>query len=185
MNPHIDQYLEQHLGPIVRGWSPVGEPSGVQVCLFADQPISGAVTYSTLGLSQYVLAMPKGREVRQELLFATHARSADDDFSKLLLHVAESVVKERRALLRGEIVSLGHAVSRGSLCRNMYVSLPVIFPEGFGSYDEIRPTTVFAWMLPITDAEAEMIKSCGWSEFENILEKRDADLFELSRPSLV
>lgn len=185
MKAPIDRHLEASLGPIIQGWSPMGEPAGVHVALFEHQPLDGTVTYSTLGLSQHILDMPKGRSVRQELLLAVQTGSAREDFSKLLFHVAESVVETHRALLRGEVFPLGHPIVRGSSCCHLYASLPVVFPEGLATCDSTQPSTVFVWLLPITDREEREIRSIGWSRFEDKLEQADVDLFDLARSSVV
>lgn len=184
MKAPIDRHLEAVLGPMIQGWSPTGEPAGVHVVLFGHQPLDGTVTYATLGLSQHVLDMPKGRSVRQELLLAVQAGSAMDDFSKLLLHVAESVVGTHRALLRGDVFPLGHPIVRGSSCCHLYVSLPVVFPEGLATCDSTEPPTVFAWLVPVTDREEREIRTVGWSRFEDKLERADVDLFDLARSSV-
>lgn len=185
MSEHIDRHLERHLGPIERGWAPLDGPAGVQVCLFTNQPVTDVVSYSTLGLSRHVLAMPRGREVRQELLLAVGSRFADEDLSKLLMHVADSIVGEHRALLRGEVVPLGHPILRGSRCSNLYVSLPVVFPEGLATCEETQPATVFAWLVPISDTEATVVRERGWEHFEDALEREDLDLFDLDRDLLI
>lgn len=185
MGDKVDVHLERYLGHMDRGWQPVGEPVGVQVCLFAEQPIPGVVSYSTLGLSRHVLSMPGGRAVRQELLFATHQRFEDENSSKLLFHVADAIIRAHRAVLRGEIIHLGYPICRGSRCHDLYVSLPVVFPEGFDTFSGTDPPTVFAWLFPITEGEKTMICTEGWSRFEDELERRDPDLFDLMRESII
>lgn len=185
MSEHVDRHLERHLGPIARGWAPLGgRPDGIQVCLFPDRPVTGAVTYSTLGLSRHVLAMPSNREVRQELLLPVGNRCSHDDLSRLLLYVSEDIVGRHRALLRGEVVSLGHSIRNGSRCTNLYVSLPVVFPEGLATCVQTHPATVFAWLIPISDPEAAVVGEKGWAHFEEALEREDLDLFDLDRPSM-
>jgi len=180
----VDQHLENELGPIERGWQPAGEPLGVQVALIARQPNEGCVTYATLGLSRHVLSMPNDRNVRQELLFAVHAQQADDLFSKILFHVAESTIAKHRALLRGEVFPLNASIAVGATCSNLYVSAPVVFPAGIATYPDSVPPTVFAWLIPITSAEADEIHSHGWNNFEDKLEQLDVDLFDVFRSSL-
>ena len=179
----ISRHLESYLGPITMGWQPSGEPVGVQICLFRDQPIPGVLTYSTLGLSRHVLTLPGGRSVRQEFVMAARSRFEHHDLPNVLFHLAEAAVTEHRALLCGELVPLGHPIIPESPCRNLYVSLPVVFPEGFDTYQGTQPSTVFAWLFPITDAEVEVVHCRGWSQLEEELERCDPDLFDLTRSS--
>lgn len=186
MTHSVDQHLERHLGPIARGWGGyVGEPAGIQVCLFEERPIPGTVTYATLGLSRHILDMPRGREVRQELLLSVWRRFADDDLAKLLAYVAEGLLREHHALLRGQVVPLGHPVARGSRCNSLYVSLPVVFPGELATCADTQPATVFAWLIPIHAEEAELVTRLGWNEFEDRLEHADPDLFDFERPPVV
>jgi hypothetical protein len=185
MSNSINQHLERYLGLIARGWAPAGALTGIQICLFENRPIPDVVTYSTLGLSRHVLGMPRGREVRQELLLSVAASFVDDDLSKLLAHVAEEVLRGHQALLRGQVLSLGHPVSSGSNCSSLYVGLPVVFPEEFATCADTQPSTVFAWLLPIHPTEAALLRQLGWSEFENRLERADLDVFDLQRTSII
>jgi hypothetical protein len=129
--------------------------------------------------------MPRGREVRQELLLSVSISFADDDLSKLLMHVAEQILREHQALLRGHVVPLGHPISRASNCSSLYVALPVVFPDELATCADTQPPTVFAWLLPIHSAEAALVSQLGWNEFENRLERADPDIFDLQRTSVV
>jgi hypothetical protein len=186
MTHSVDEHLERHLGPIARGWCDhVGESAGIQVCLFEERPVPGTVTYATLGLSRHILDMPRGREVRQELLVSVSRRSADDNLAKLLAYVADGLVREHHALLRGQVLSLGHPVARGSRCNSLYVSLPSVFPYEMATCAATQPATVFPWLIPIHAEEAELVARLGWNEFETRLEHADPDLFDHERPPVV
>jgi succinate dehydrogenase flavin-adding protein (antitoxin of CptAB toxin-antitoxin module) len=39
--------------------------------------------------------------------------------------------------------------------------------------------------VPISTEEADIVRTHGWSEFEDLLEAQDPDLFDLNRPSVV
>lgn len=184
MSQSIDRHLERYLGPITRGWAAT-DPGGVQLCLFEERPFEGMVTYTTLGLSRHKLAMPRGREVRQELLLSVAVRFANDDLAKMLDHVAERLLRDHRALLRGEVAFFGQRIARSSACDSLYVSLPIVFPEGLATCEETQPPTVFAWLVPIHPAEAALVNQHGWSELEVRWERADPDLFDLERSSVV
>ncbi|WP_169796771.1 suppressor of fused domain protein [Chondromyces crocatus] len=185
MTRTIDQHMERYLGPIARGWgSRVGESADVQVCLFEECPIPGTVTYATLGLSRHVLKMPQGREVRQELLLSVSLRFADENRARLLAHIADNLVHDHQALLRGEVFHLGFAVAPGSPCTGLYIALPVVFPDALATYPETQPPTVFPWLIPVHRNEAALVARLGWDAFEDRLEHADPDLFDLTRPSI-
>lgn len=184
MSQSIDRHLESNLGRIARGWSASVDATSIQVCLFIGQPTPGTVTYATLGLSRHVLDMPDGRTVRQELLLSVAERFASDDLPKLLAHVADGILRDHRALLRGEVLPLGHPISRGSGCDSLYVAIPVVFPAGLAICSGTQPATVFAWLVPIHPAEVAFVSRHGWDEFETRLEHTDPDLFDLERTGI-
>jgi len=136
-------------------------------------------------MSRHALALPHEREVRQELLVATRDVYIDDDLSKLLLHLAEGIINEHKALLRGNVIPLGHAICKGSKLTNLSVSVPVVFPEQLATCADTEPPTIFAWLIPITAEEAALIDRAGWASFEELLEQKDPDLFDLLRHSSV
>lgn len=182
----VANHLEQNLGQISRGWGGfAAHLGGLRVCLFEDKPVTGVDTYSTLGLSDHVLRMPHGRTVRQELLLSVHERFAGSDLPNLLSWVSESVIGSHSALLRGEVVELGHPIRRASQCRALYVAAPVAFPDGLAVFRGTAPPTVFAWLVPIGDSEQSVVSATGWSEFERQLEAAKPDLYDLDRASIV
>lgn len=182
---NVIEHLEHHLGPLARGWGSPGEPVGVQVALFESQPIEGVVSYATLGLSRHRLAMHEGREVRQELVFSVAERFADELLPMLLLYVAERIVREHRAVLAGEVFPLGYRVCAGSGADSLYVSVPVVFPDEMAVYEGSDPKTIVAWLFPVLPPEVALVDREGWPRFEELLERADPDLFDLTRESIV
>ncbi|MFO0637469.1 MAG: suppressor of fused domain protein [Nannocystaceae bacterium] len=178
--------MERYLGPIARGWGGYGgSVAAVQVCLFENRPAPEVVTYGTLGLSQHVLAMPREREVRQELLLSVHRRFAGENLPRLLALVAERILEHHRALLRGETLPLQHAIARGSVTSSLYVSSPVVFPEGLATFTGTQPPTVLAWLVPVCPQEVRFVDDHGWNAFEDQLERTDPDLFDLERAEIL
>jgi hypothetical protein len=175
------EHLEKFLGPVQQGWGSTEGSAGVQVCLFQGQPFDGAVTYATVGLSDHVLFMKERRPVRQELVFSVHERHAGDDWPSLLFFLSERLLREHRALLRGDVVPLGAPLRPGSGSQWLYTSLPILYGDGFSTLEDTEPATVFAWLFPINKSEmAEMAKR-GWDAFEDTLERENPDLLDIMR----
>jgi len=181
----IVEHLEGHLGRIERGWSAGSEEGALQVVRFADRPDPGVATYATLGLSRHVLALPREREVRQELVFAAYDRVPADQVASFLLTFAEYVAGQHRALLRGDVVGPASPLVPGAAACAVYASLPVVYPDGFATWRGSDPPTVLVWLLPLLKREAEWVKAHGWSAFEDRLESGDPDLFDLDRAGVV
>src|SRR5262245_63025915 len=110
--PPVVAHLERHLGPIRRGWK--GEDSSpIQVIPFGSQPSRGVTTYATLGLSNVPLVMPRGRQVRQELIVSVFDRYPEKDVASFLWTFAEHVRSTQRALFRGEVIGPSNPLFSG------------------------------------------------------------------------
>jgi len=181
----IIEHLESNLARMEQGWSAPEGPEGIQIGLFRDQPVQSICTLATIGLSRHVLSLPGGRSVRQELLLSVHERQFSDDLASLLLYVAERLVARHDAVLRGEVVPLGAPMTPRSRATDLYVSLPVVFPEGLATFNRSSPATVIAWLFPVLPDEVQFIALQGWSAFEDLLECRDPDLFDPFRMSIL
>lgn len=178
------EHLERYLGPMDRGWSSSSLP-GVQVCLFRDAPLPGVFTLATLGLSNTVLVMSGNLKVRQELILACRDDRWIEELGKLLIHVAEIVLKRGHALLRGEVIPLGNRITADSAAYSLYASNPAVYPDDLATLSGSIPPTVIVWLVPLQPTEAALVESSGWSEFEDRLESADPDLFDLRRRSFI
>jgi len=178
---NVSAHLEHYLGPIERGWSASTGPMGVQVCRFRDQPYASASTFATLGLSHHALRMTEKREVRQEVVLSVQKSQAREELAGLLLEVATRMIREHRALLRGEVLPLGSTILPGTEATALYASLPVLFPGGLATFSGTTPPTVFVWLFPILPNEVRFIATHGWSAFEDLLEQQAPDLLDLHR----
>ncbi len=136
----------KHLGFMESGWK-FEFPAGMQVCLFRNQPRPGIVTLATLGLSKHVLAMSDGREVRQELPFVFPADAEVGRFVTSLMHVADCVLREHRALLKGDV-----------------------FPDAVAELKDSTPPTVFVWLMPLLPNEAAFVHDVGRNKFESLFD---------------
>ena len=183
LNMTLTDHYEQHLGRIDRGWSSQG-PAGVQVCLFRNQPMEAAYTLATLGLSTHELLMNNSRTVRQELLLSA-SKDAPDELAKLLFYLSEDLLAGHRALLRGQVVHLSSPIVPGSHATDLYASIPVVFPDALATFTETSPPTVCVWLFPVLPNEVGYISSRGWGAFEELLERKDPNLFDLNRKSVI
>lgn len=181
----IIHHLERHLGEIARGWSDRHGESALQVACFENRPAASVATYATLGLSDHVLRMHAGREVRQEFLFAAYDRFSADEIASFLFAFAESLLPAHRALLRGDVLGPRGPLIPGATAQAVYAAIPGVFDDALATYEETMPPTVIAWLVPILPAEAAYVRDAGWEQFEDLLERSDVDLFDLQRASVV
>lgn len=183
----IVDHFESHLGLIAEGWSDSAGACPVQVVRFNDSPSSGVSTYATLGFGLHILAMPRGRQVRQELILIAGPAFAGKDVAAFLGAAADALLAKHHAVLRGEVIGDAEAapIVPGSSCTRVYAGIPVVFEESIHVYEGSTPPTVIVWLIPITSEESAYIRERGWDDFESLLEQSQPDLFDLARKSIV
>jgi hypothetical protein len=179
----IPEHFEKYLGPMDSGWSFSVGPKDVSVVSFSEQPHSGVITLATLGLSHHILNQTEG-EVRQELLLGFHNSHPAMDLAKVIHYLSEQILHAHHAPLRGEILPLGGPILRGSEVCDLYATVPAPYPDGLAGYFETTPPTVVVWLLPIMPPEAQWVQKRGWRSFEDLLEQKEPDFFDLMRRAI-
>lgn len=177
----LPEHYERHLGKITKGWSDQKQAHGVQIVCFEKQPVRGVNTYATLGLSRHDLALSSSRRVRQELLLSADEQFLPDAVAALVLSLAEYVLQRSSALLRGEVIGPGGPVIAGSTLTAIYVTNPSPFDTSLTEFPCESPAVVFAYLVPIFNAEATLIREKGWRWFEEELEQQDPNIWDLTR----
>lgn len=177
---NVDKHLEEHLGPIANGWRAVDDRNGLSVAAFPEQPSPGVTTLATLGLSYHLLDQGES-QIRQELLLGFHGDHSTGVLSMLLVHLAERLLTNHRAIRRGEVVPLGYPIVNGSMARCVYACAPCVYAHGLELCSTTSPPTIIVWLIPVLPSEVAYINAHGWSSFEDQLERHDPDLFDLLR----
>jgi hypothetical protein len=180
----LPAHIEKYLGTLEYGWSLKDQVGDIQVVKVSDCPVPGVVAYSTLGMSWTTLPMPGERMVRQELLFAAYDRYPPPKIASFLLTFCKHVLSEKRALLRGDVVGPYRPLISCVAADSIFCTLPVMFNSGLATFSGSEPPTVFVWLIPITNAEAQFVKLHGWNRFEDLLEREQPDFWNLDRAGL-
>jgi antitoxin YqcF len=181
----LPEHIATFLGKLEDSWHLETGSHDLQVVKASNQPAPGVTAYATLGMSHAVLRMPGGRTVRQELVLAAYERFPPASVASFLLTFGASILSLGEALLRGDMIGPQNALIPGVAANSIYCTAPVPFDERLATYDGSEPLTVFVWALPVTGDEAEFVMRNGWSKFEELLESREPDLWDLNRPSVV
>jgi hypothetical protein len=177
-------HLESFLGQIDKGWKDRSSRANLSVACFKDMPFDGATTFCTLGLSEFVLPMGE-REIRQELVFSAYEPFDSNSIASFLSTFAETIHDDNRALLRGDVIGPSSPIIFGTVLNAAYIAVPMVYDHDFAVYSESDPPTVFAWVVPIHETEADFVRRQGWKNFETVLEDQDPDLWDLHRNSVV
>ena len=187
--PELIGHIEKFCGPIVQGWpnDPDGNRMPFQIFQMQGGPIAGTTTYATLGLGKIPLrSHASNKVIRHELVMLSRSDSVPGNLPPLLQQVAMEAVQSGCAYLRGEVIGPRRGpLFSGSTVTALYVASPVYFPREFRSVECDGGTTIFAWLVPISDEEASLINELGWDEFETMLESQNPDLLDFRRASIV
>lgn len=170
-------HIEKYLGKITSGESITSEEYGkLQFLKFQNQPFENIVTYSTLGLSNHILNIKDGKDVRMELIASVNNTEEDSFVNDLLLYVATNMLINHKAILRGQVIPIPNNIL-GNSFESVYVSIPVVFEEEFASLKGAEPDVIFAWIFPLFKNEADFIQKEGWKKFEDYLQENEIDNF--------
>jgi hypothetical protein len=185
----VIEHLESFCGPIAEGWKtdPDGAEVPFQIVRLERGPITGTVTFSTLGLSNYALrSATSSKLIRHELVMLARSDAVPNNLAPLLQQVAADSIARGSAYLAGEVIGPRGRLFSGSNFSALYVSAPVYFPSEFaGVSTENIGRVIFAWLVPITTEEANYTTNNGWNKFEDILSRKNPDLLDLRRHSTV
>jgi hypothetical protein len=178
-------HLENHFGEICRGWKDTDAKNHIRVVSFQNQPFEDIVTYATIGLSNVVLAMPSGKGIRQELIFTAYRSFQGAQIASFLSTLGESISQSRKALARGDVIGPSAPIILGSPLNSIFSAIPMIFQESLAVFHEDVPPTVFVWVIPVHEEEANYIRGAGWEAFEDRLEQNNPELWDLHRTSVI
>lgn len=176
----FDHYVRFLGKPIAREvYGAVGFDKSVQVLKFANV-FPGCTTFATLGVGRLVTAY-SGEFIEVVMVVDDVAQEAE----RLLVDTLFAIVQHRFPIREGISVGgpagvPGSAVE-GTLKVAFYFTEPVPFPPAFRSLDS-GSRIVLA--LPITATEHAFVKAYGGAAFEERLEAKGVDPFEIRRSSV-
>lgn len=184
MSLRLINHLEAHLGPLICGWftDPDGAPVPFSVLKFGGGSIADVFTYVTVGLSAVELRSKNTEKIiHQELLLMCRESFGTRNIPGLLQQVGLSVLADKTAILRGEVLGPKGPIFTECDLTAFYATNPVYFPDSF----LVDDLAVLVWLVPITSPEAKFVQNNGWISFEDCLVSKDPDLLDFSRPSIV
>lgn len=181
----IIEHAEKFLGKISQGWREKLSPEGVQVACFENAPFETINAFMTLGLSHHELKISDKKTVRQELILPVSDTGRSEILVSLLLFICELILKNHEAILRGQVIRLPEDAAERVGIYAVYCAIPVFLDDDFSTFIGSQPPTVIAWVIPIHQSEADYVDTNGWSKFEDLLEKKDPDLFLLERKPII
>lgn len=181
----IIEHVEKHIGDIEQGWKDKKSSLALQIVSFKDSPAESITTYHSLGMSNSVLVLNKGKKVRQELVTSFYSISISGMIVSLLMSLCEAILDRGNAVLRGEVIPLSMDLAERIGFSAVYCTNPIFFDDDFCTYDETAPPTVIVWIVPIYESESAYIEINGWEKFEDLMEEIDPDLCSMEREPVI
>ncbi|HIE4197316.1 suppressor of fused domain protein [Burkholderia cenocepacia] len=171
--PKVQEYLHDDL------------PMAVDVLSVADSPDPDLVSYSTIGLFETALGGETELGTRVELCGAMPADI--EHWPNVLAFAAFALMRSRWAVMPGGVVE-GYVAEcySDTLVPHLYLTAPFLWNDGHFKQLDLESGEKVNWLqgIPISDAELEILRTRGDSEFEDLLEQADVDVFDLYRSSL-
>lgn len=178
----IIEHLEKHLGDQHTGW--IEESLPFQVWRFEDQPIRGAATFTTVGLSKHALKQGQGT-VHQELIFSCYPIDPMPPVHNRLFAVGRELLETHDALAQGQLLGPRGPLFEGVALEALLCFAPVYFPDSFHQFT-IAPdeSGLLVWLLPLHRIEANFVREHGWRRFDWLFVEHDPDALDLTRPPM-
>ena len=186
--PSLIEHYEKYFGMVQHGWSKSADATDMpfQVVECQGGTFQGMSCFATLGLSMHELrSSTTGKAIRQELFLVAPTNFGSRNIPGLLQQIGTEALDGGLAYLRGDVIGPRGNLFEGKAFQAIYVSMPVYFPEALKTFvGEEGYAIVIAWLVPITQIEAFYIRNYGWEKFENLLERKNPNLFDFDRPDL-
>ncbi|CAN5231505.1 suppressor of fused domain protein [soil metagenome] len=178
---HLERYFPErsaaYIAPVRSG---VEERlPGFRVVRIAPAQTSDPWVYVTCGAARFCAAGEDGAE------YVLLAPAEDPVLVEMLgtLAMVNADADERFGV--GSIIALGRSWIARSWAHHLLVAPPYPFGPGFDVYEDAERSTVVLWLVPILSAEAQYAREHGHQALEQIIEKRNANVADPARASVV
>jgi hypothetical protein len=186
-NKAVARHAAKALGgtPRIHAYHHDTENLSVDVLSCQDRPCSGVTSYSTIGLSDHPM-VKDGKEFPTRLEIAGACATTKQRFANILVSAAFCIIRTRRLYHPGRVMpDCIREYYPDTTVPHLYFTAPFLWEETLRTLD--CGTKQVSWLLavPISEAEYEYFKRLGDEALEDLFEKQQIDVFDLTRPSSV
>ncbi|MCR5738166.1 MAG: suppressor of fused domain protein [Eubacterium sp.] len=145
----------------------------------------GLSTYSTLGLSKYPIGVidSEGKEIRVE--FIGVCDSDFKEFPNIIASCAFDIIKNNYSCRPGMInINAVEQYYDGLEMRHIYYTAPSYW-ENLQGIELDGHIVNWLFAIPISDSELEYLEKYGDQAFEELLEEKNTEVFDIYRDSVV
>ncbi len=161
------------------------ESLSVDLLRCEDRPCGGVTSYSTVGLSDHPM-LKDGQEFPTRLELAGACATADQSFANILASAAFCIIRTQRLYSPGSVMpGYVREYYPSTTVPHLYLTAPFLWEDTLKTLD--CGTKKVSWLLvvPISDAECKYLEEHGDDALEDLFEKHQIDIFNLTRPSVV
>jgi hypothetical protein len=151
-----------------------------------EKPYPGFNSYSTFGLSKYELNGVKGKmPFRVELI--SGSVSTVYNYAKILVAAADYFIQTKTCYGPGSLIQSGTTRAQIGYPQmpHMYITIPAYWQHNFGGVKLSSYEVKFLCVFPISEKELRYCEKYGSDKFETLLEESEADVFNISRLSVI
>lgn len=171
--------------PVVTEYFSDDRQLAVDVLACSDRPQPGTTSYATLGLSDHPMRQD-GDEFPVRLELVAACDSDADWFPNVISTAAFHIMRTGWLCAPGVVLqNIVHMYDQSLALRHLYFTAPSPWQ---GHLETVQlETKKVAWLLgvPISEAEYQFLKKLGDEKFEDLLEHRGVEIFDINRPSLL
>lgn len=154
----------------------------VDILRCSDQPCQGITCYSTIGLSDHPM-LKDGTEFPTRLELAGACATKDEFFANILASAAFCIIRSQQLYHPGSVLS--GCVSEyypSTTVPHLYLTAPFLWEDALKTLDCGSKRVSWLLAVPISDTEKGYLASNGDNALEDLFEKHQIDIFDLSRP---
>jgi hypothetical protein len=157
----------------------------VDLAICQDAPSPGLTAYSTVNLSDAPLVQ-NGRELPVRIELVGACDSEVGVFANILSTAAFFVMKNKWFCRPGVVFeTLVSDYNVSKTMEHLYFTAPSPWPQLNTTLELATKKVTWPWAIPISEAESRYIARNGDAKFESLLEKANADVFDINRKSIV
>lgn len=159
--------------------------SEIAILFAPNSPENGVTSYATVGLSDHPL-MREGKEfaVRVELLGVCN--SSAPGFDNILSTLAFCVINSKWFCAPGVIFpNVVSMYGMSTTMSDIYFASPFLWGDRFAAKELAGRNVAWLMAIPISKAESDFAQRSGAAELEKLLTEHEANVFDLSRASVV
>jgi len=90
---------------------------------------------------------------------------------------------EHGSPLRGDVIKFKNVADEKWI--GIYFTVPLFLPEALRDFPGRKGQVAIAWAVPIYASEAQFIMDRGWESWEDILDTRYNEIFDLNRDAFI